>query len=186
MNKRACATIIAGFFTVSMAYAIRYAYGMLLPEMLPALGIGKTQAGMIFAAYFVVYTAATPVLGAMSDRYSYRVILILFTLILAGGTAMMSLTANLWQAALYFAIAGLGHAACWAPVTGLVQKWVPDHQRGTALSLVSMGVGLGIPLWGFLWRTPFCRCMPQKSWICRTPPPLGLWPSSPCAALGDS
>jgi MFS family permease len=150
MTKRAYATIIAGFFTVSIAYAIRYGYGMLLPEMLPALGIGKAQAGMIFAAYFVVYTAATPVLGAMSDRYNYRVILILFTLILAGGASMMALARNLWQASLFFAIAGLGHAACWAPVTALVQKWVPDQKRGMALSLVTMGVGLGIPLWGFL------------------------------------
>jgi MFS family permease len=150
MTKRAYATIIAGFFTVSIAYAIRYGYGMLLPEMLPALGIGKAQAGMIFAAYFVVYTVATPVLGAMSDRYNYRVILILFTLILAGGASMMALAENLWQACLFFAIAGLGHAACWAPVTALVQKWVPDHKRGMALSLVTMGVGLGIPLWGFL------------------------------------
>jgi MFS family permease len=150
MTKRAYATIIAGFFTVSIAYAIRYGYGMLLPEMLPALGIGKTQAGMIFAAYFIVYTAATPVLGAMSDRYNYRAILIIFTLILAGGASMMALAENLWQAGLFFSVAGLGHAACWAPVTALVQKWVPDHKRGMALSLVTMGVGLGIPLWGFL------------------------------------
>jgi MFS family permease len=32
----------------------------------------------------------------------------------------------------------------------LVQKWVPDHKRGAALSLVTMGVGLGIPLWSVL------------------------------------
>jgi MFS family permease len=150
MKKRAYATIIAGFFTVSIAYAIRYGYGMLLPEMLPALGIGKAQAGMIFAAYFVVYTAAAPVLGAISDRYNYRVILILFTLILAGGASLMALAESLWQACLFFAITGLGHAACWAPVTALVQKWVPDRKRGMALSLVTIGVGLGIPLWGFL------------------------------------
>jgi MFS family permease len=150
MTKRAYATIIAGFFTVSIAYAIRYGYGMLLPEMLPALGISKAEAGMIFAAYFVVYTVCTPVLGAMSDRFNYRFILILFTLILAGGAMLMALSRNLWQACLFFAIAGFGHAACWAPVTALVQKWVPDHKRGMALSLVTMGVGLGIPLWGFL------------------------------------
>lgn len=165
MTKRAYATIIAGFFTVSIAYAIRYGYGMLLPEMLPALGIGKAQAGMIFAAYFVVYTAATPVLGAMSDRYNYRVILILFTLILAGGASMMAIARNLWQACLFFSIAGFGHAACWAPVTALVQKWVPDHKRGMALSLVTMGVGLGIPLWGFLLPTIVAAADWRVGWL---------------------
>ena len=150
MTKRAYAIIIAGFFTVSIAYAIRYGYGMLLPEMLPALGISKVQAGMIFAAYFLIYTLATPILGVLSDRFNYRLILTLFTLVLASGAFLMAYATNLWQACLYFAIAGLGHAACWAPVTALVQKWVPDHKRGTALSVVTMGVGLGIPLWGVL------------------------------------
>ena len=162
MTRHAYAAIIAGFFTVSIAYAIRYGYGMLLPEMLPDLGISKTQAGLIFAAYFVIYTVATPILGAMTDRYNYRSILVLFTLILAVGAAMMALADHLWQACLFFALTGLGHAACWAPVTALVQKWVPDQKRGAALSLVTMGVGLGIPLWSFLlpqivaaadWRT---------------------------------
>jgi MFS family permease len=150
MTRHAYAAIIAGFFTVSIAYAIRYGYGMLLPEMLPALGISKTQAGLIFAAYFVVYTAATPVLGAISDRYNYRIILILFTFILAGGALLMAFAVRLWQASLFFAVSGLGHAACWAPVTALVQKWVPDRKRGSALAWVTMGVGLGIPLWSVL------------------------------------
>lgn len=150
MTRHAYAAIIAGFFTVSIAYAIRYGYGMLLPEMLPALDISKTQAGLIFAAYFVVYTAATPVLGALSDRYNYRIILTLFTFILAAGALSMALAVRMWQACLFFAVSGLGHAACWAPVTALVQKWVPDRKRGSALACVTMGVGLGIPLWSFL------------------------------------
>jgi hypothetical protein len=37
--------MIAGFFTVFIAFAVRYAYGLLLPEMIPALAISKTQAG---------------------------------------------------------------------------------------------------------------------------------------------
>jgi MFS family permease len=49
-----------------------------------------------------------------------------------------------------FSVAGLGHAACWAPVMGLASKWVPDNRRGMALSLVGMGVGVGISLWSFL------------------------------------
>ncbi len=148
MPRRAFAIVLAGFLTVSIAYAIRYGYGMLLPEMLPALGITKTQAGAIFAVYFGVYTLATPVLGILSDRFDYRFILTFFTLLLGCGAMAMALADSLWKACLFFSVAGLGHAACWAPVTALVQKWVPENRRGVALSFVTMGVGLGIPLWG--------------------------------------
>lgn len=150
MTKRAYAIIAAGFFTVSIAFSIRYGYGMLLPEMLPDLGISKTEAGAIFAAYFVVYTLATPVLGALTDRFNYRFLLTFFTTVLACGAMMMAFADSLWLACLVFAVAGLGHAACWAPVTALVQKWVPDHKRGTALSMVTMGLGVGLPFWSIL------------------------------------
>lgn len=150
MNKRAYAIIVAGFFTVSIAYAIRYGYGLLLPEMLPALGISKAQAGGIFSTYFILYTLATPIIGALSDRCNYRLILTFFTMVMAGGALMMATVKGLFQAHLFFSLAGVGHAACWAPVTALVQKWVPDHKRGAALSLMAMGVGLGIPLWSLL------------------------------------
>jgi MFS family permease len=165
MTRRAYAIILAGFFTVSIAYAIRYGYGMLLPEMLPALGISKTQAGAIFSTYFVVYTIATPILGALSDRINYRFLLTLFTLVMAGGAGMMAFATSLLQAHLFFSLAGLGHAACWAPVTALVQKWVPDRKRGAALSIVTMGVGLGIPLWSLLLPTIVAAADWQAGWL---------------------
>lgn len=150
MPQRAYAVIIAGFFTVSIAYGIRYSYGMLLPEMLPALQITKIQAGTIFSVYFIAYTICTPVLGTLSDLFNYRLIITLFTGVLAAGAILMAHTNGFLQACLFFSIVGLGHAACWAPVTGLVSKWVPHQRRGMALSFVTMGIGLGVPLWGTL------------------------------------
>jgi MFS family permease len=35
-------------------------------------------------------------------------------------------------------------------VAALVQKWVPNHRRGTALSVVTMGLGVGLPLWSMI------------------------------------
>ncbi len=147
MTQRAYAVIVAGFLTVSISFSIRYGYGMLLPEMLPDLGITKAQAGAIYAAYFAAYTTATPLLGALTDRFNYRSILAVFTALLGCGAMLMAFANSLWLASLFFGIAGLGHAACWAPVAALVQKWVPDHKRGTALSVVTMGLGFGLPLW---------------------------------------
>ena len=150
MTKRAYAVIVAGFFTVSIAFAIRYGYGILLPEMLPDLDLTKTRAGAIFAAYFIAYTIASPILGILTDRFNYRILLTLFSGFLAVGALLMAGVSTLWQACIAFSIAGLGHAACWAPVAALVQRWVPDNRRGAALSTVNLGLGLGIPLWSLL------------------------------------
>jgi predicted MFS family arabinose efflux permease len=86
----------------------------------------------------------------LTDRYDYRALLTGFTALLACGALLMASASSLWQGCFFFAVAGLGHAACWAPVAALVQKWVPDHRRGAALSVVNMGLGLGIPLWSTL------------------------------------
>ena len=86
MNKRAIAVIIAGFFTIFIAYSIRYGYGMLLPEMLTSLSISKTQAGVIYSSYFIAYTLFSPLLGFMADRYDVRIILTIFVAILGTGS----------------------------------------------------------------------------------------------------
>ena len=106
MSKRAVAVIIAGFFTCFTAFAIRYGYGILLPEMLPALDITKAEAGGIFAAYFIVYTITSPILGLMADRYNMRVILTLFPALLCIGTFLMAFSSSPLNASLFWALAG--------------------------------------------------------------------------------
>ena len=98
MTKRAVAVIIAGFLTVFIAFSIRYAYGMLLPKMLISLEISKTQAGVIFASYFVAYTLCAPLLGFLADRYDVRVILTLFVALLGAGAFLMSYATGAQQA----------------------------------------------------------------------------------------
>ncbi len=161
MGPRAVAVVIASFFTILIAYAVRYGYGMLLPSMLPALGITGTSAGVIYSTYFLAYTLFSPLLGWLTDRYDVRIILGLFTALLGAGTLLMARAGTVTFACMAFALVGVGHAACWAPVTALVQRWVPDERRGTILSWTSMGSGIGVmtlslvlpPLVrGFGWR----------------------------------
>ncbi len=147
MNRRAAGVLAAGFFTVFAAYAIRYGYGMLLPEMASGLAISKTEAGVIYGAYFTAYTLFSPVVGAISDRGNARTILTLFTGLLAGGAFCMGYAGSVVSASLFFTLAGIGHSACWTPVVALVQHWVPDHRRGAALAFTTLGSGCGIAVW---------------------------------------
>ena len=90
MNKRSFGVLFACFLIILIHYALRYSYGTLLPEMLPALSITKAQAGVIYFSYFVAYTFCSPILGFLSDRYDVRVILTLFVALMGGGAFLMA------------------------------------------------------------------------------------------------
>ena len=166
MSKRAIAVVVSGFITVFVAYSIRYGFGMLLPEMVLDLNISKTQAGTISAVYFIVYTISTPILGVISDRYSYRTILTVFTAILGIGAVLMAWVSGYIDASFYYAIAAFGHAACWAPVMILVQKWAPENRRGTAVAFVGVGTCLGIFSWGLLLPVVVAVSGWRIGWMC--------------------
>jgi OFA family oxalate/formate antiporter-like MFS transporter len=144
MNKRALIVLIACFCTIFTSYAIRYGYGIFLPEMLPALAITKTEAGVIYASFFIAYTVMSPVLGLLGDRYDVRLLLSLFVAILGAGTFLMAYSSSITKASLFFTLAGIGSAACWAPVMAVAQRWTSDKNRGKTLAFVDIGSSLGI------------------------------------------
>jgi len=148
MNKRL--VLIACFLTVFIAYAVRYGYGILLPEMLVSLDITKTDAGVIFAAFLFAYTVASPVCGYISDRYGSRWLLASFVTALGIGAFLMSRVSSILQASLFFTLAGIGAAACWAPVIALAQKWTSHQHRGKTLAFIDVGSALSIIAMGAL------------------------------------
>jgi MFS family permease len=162
VGYRVVGIIIAGFSTVFVAFSIRYSYGILLPEMLPALAISKTEAGIIFSSYFLIFTLCSPVLGLLVDRSDARVLLTIFVALLGLGAYLMSFSTTVLQASFFFALAGIGHSACWAPVVTVVLRWVSDKRRGVVLSIVDLGSTAGIAFWSIIiplmigpysWRT---------------------------------
>jgi OFA family oxalate/formate antiporter-like MFS transporter len=130
--------------TVFIAYAVRYGYGLLLPDMLDSMGITKTDAGIISSSFFIAYTVAAPVCGLISDRYGSRWLLTTFVIALGAGALLMAYSSTILQASLSFTLAGIGAAACWAPITALAQKWSSRERRGMTLSFLDLGSALGI------------------------------------------
>lgn len=150
MSSRAVAIIIAGFCTVFVAFAIRYSYGLLLPQMLPSLDISKTEAGIIYSSYFVACTLASPFLGLLADRVDARGLLTVFVAVLGLGGCLMAVSSTVVQASIFFALAGIGHSACWAPVVTVVQRWVSEKRRGIAVAVVDLGSTGSIAVWSIL------------------------------------
>lgn len=146
MSKRSIAVILASFYTVFTAFAIRLSYGLLLPEMLPSLEISKTEAGLIYSSFFISYTIFSPLLGLLADRFNLRVLLTLFLSILGIGTFLMGYSSSLIEACFFFALAGVGASACWSPVVTLVQRWISDRRKGFTIAFVDTGGASGIAI----------------------------------------
>ncbi len=162
MTKRVVGIITAGFFTLFAAFAIRYSYGLVLPYMLSALDISKAEAGIIFSSYFIAATMLSPFTGILADRFDAKIILTVFVAILGVGACLMSTASTVVGASIFFAITGIGHSACWAPVVAVVMRWVSPKRRGIAISVVDLGTTAGIAAWSILvpivirsynWRT---------------------------------
>jgi MFS family permease len=148
MNKRLI--LSACFLTVFIAYAVRYGYGILLPEMLKSLDITKTDAGIIYSSFFIAYTIASPVCGYISDRYGSRWLLASFTVAIGIGAFLMSQASTILQASLFFTLAGIGCAAGWAPVIALAQKWTNPEHRGRTVAFIDIASALSIIVMGVL------------------------------------
>ncbi len=162
MTKRVAGIVVAGFFTLFAAFAIRYAYGLVLPQMLATLGISKAEAGIIFSSYFVAATLLSPLVGILIDRFDAKIILTVFVAVLGAGSCLMATSNSVLGASIFFGITGIGHSACWAPVVAVVMRWVSPKRRGIVISIVDLGTTAGIATWSVLvpiimkshtWRT---------------------------------
>jgi len=142
MNRRL--VLVACFLTVFTSYAIRYGYGVLLPEMIDALDITKAEAGAIFSSFFIAYTVSSPVLGLLGDRWNARWLLASFVAILGAGAFFMSYASSVLSASFIYALAGIGSSACWAPVMALAQRWTSRERIGGTLAVIDVGSALGL------------------------------------------
>jgi MFS family permease len=82
-----------------------------------------------------------------------RLILTFFPALLCIGTFLMSYSSSLLDSSLFFALTGLGTAACWSPVVTMIPRWVSDKRRGLALAITDVGSSSGLLIWS--WAMPY-------------------------------
>ena len=137
--------------TTFVHYSIRLGYGILMPEMILSLKISKAQAGAIYSSFFIAYTIFSPILGFMIDRSNARLLLAVFSALLAAGTFFMGMPQTLFQACLAFFLAGIGASAMWTPVVTLLLRWFAGKHRGLALGILSISSALGYGIMGLVF-----------------------------------
>jgi FSR family fosmidomycin resistance protein-like MFS transporter len=120
-----------------------------LPVLLPYLhrefGLSYLQDGILFLALTVSSSVTQPLFGHLSDRRSHR-LLLPGAIMLAGlGLAGCALAPNYGLSLLAIFLAGLGVAA-YHPEASRLASVLSGDQRGTGMSLFSVGGNLGFAL----------------------------------------
>jgi imidazolonepropionase-like amidohydrolase/sugar phosphate permease len=122
---------------------ISFTFGVFSNPVAREFGWTRTQISLAYSLSLILYCVATPVLGRLIDRMGARKIILPSVLVF--GLCLISfqlLAGNLWHFyAIYIAMGLIGGGNSLVPYAGVISHWF-DKQRGLALGLAAIGVGM--------------------------------------------
>ncbi len=151
-------------------------YALVLPAMLPDLGMSRNAAGVIASATLLASAGGGVFFGFIADRYGRTRALMASVLVYSVFTAASGFAQNVGQLAVCRVLLGFGMGGEWASGAALVSETWPARHRGKALGFMQSAwaigygaaavvTGLVLPRWG--WRAVF--------WIGILPALFTLW-----------
>ncbi len=129
---------------------VSFTIGMLLP-VLPLyakgpLGTGNLGVGLAVAAASPTALLFQPLAGRIGDRRGRRVLVIFGPLIVAVSVAAYTFADTLWTLVLLRLVTGVGEGIVFVGAATVINDLAPEHRRGEAVSLYSLGVWGGLAL----------------------------------------
>jgi MFS family permease len=121
-------------------------YSALLPQLLPALGMSKSTAGLLNALMLLGTGLGSFLFGLFADRYGRRRALIYSILTFTTFTFLSGLTTGVIGLAICRFIVGLGMGGEWSSGTALVAESWPADRRARAIGIVQSGYAVGYAL----------------------------------------
>src|SRR3954469_8629446 len=144
MNKGPLSLAIGGLLAIAAGIGVgRFVYTPILPPMVEALGLSKSQAGLIASANFVGYLAGA-LLAAMRLPGSRRAWLIAALAVNAACLAAMGVASSLPAFLLLRLLAGVASAFVLIFASALVLDRLAAAGRGRHGAVHFAGVGTGI------------------------------------------
>ena len=135
--------VAAASVGVSQSFG-RFTFSVLFSDMRDGLGLSNTLAGSLGSANLVAYLAGTFVVSLVVGRLGLPRIARIGVCGVTGGLALLAWSPSFPVVLAGLVLTGLFAAGVWITVPGLVTAVVPDERRGTAIGIVSGGIGVGI------------------------------------------
>src|SRR6266481_5901819 len=145
-NRRAMLLLILlSGLIISLCMGLRQSLGLFMRPMTLDLGISAATFGFTIALQNIVWGVSQPFVGALADRYGPRPVLIVTSLLYAGGLLLMivskSIPGGLEVAGFLIGIGTAG--AGFGVLIGTISRATPPEKRSQTVGLVAAAGSLG-------------------------------------------
>jgi predicted MFS family arabinose efflux permease len=128
----------------------RQILSILLQPIKEEFELNDTQLGLLGGVAFAIFYATLGIpIGRFADRWSRKGVIAISIGIWSAMTALCGLATGFWSLLVARIGVGVGEAGGSPPAHSLIAEYFPPERLGTALSIFSLGVPIGI-LIGFL------------------------------------
>ena len=143
--------VFYGWYIVAASFVIlffnsgaRFSFGVMFKPMIAELGWSRGSLSFAFFLNMIFFALSLTAVGRFYDRYGPKWVIIISTLFLSAGYALISVINSLWQFYVFYgflAAIGLGGTTVNL-MAALTSKWF-EKLRGFAISLSLTGNGFG-------------------------------------------
>ncbi len=137
--------LAVGWLTLFMIGTDLFVVSPLLPAIAHRFAISPSKAGLMVASFSLLYAAAAPGLGAISDRIGKRTVIVIGLIGFTVANALTSLAPSFSWIVVSRGLAGLSAAAVTPSIYAVTGDVAPVERRGRWLAIV--GSGLLMALW---------------------------------------
>ena len=116
---------------------------LLFPWLMPAFGLGYTQAGVLMTIFFVASGLGQALAGLAVDRVGSRPVLFFGLLLLAGSGVLLGIAQNYAMLMLSATVAGIGNSVFHPADFALLNRQVGKARLGHAFSVHGISGNLG-------------------------------------------
>jgi len=146
--------LAASFIILFFTSGARYSFGVAFKPMIEELGWSRGAISFAFFLNMTLFALSLIAAGKLYDRYGAKWVIVIATVFLSAGFALISLIHSLWQFYIVYGVfAALGLGGTSIPLlAALTSKWFTTW-RGLAISLALAGNCMGqfvlIPIFTF-------------------------------------
>lgn len=128
---------------VFLNYVDRGAIGIAAPLMKSDLLLSDEAYGVVFSAFFWIYSPVQLFAGWLCDRFSVYRLIAIGILVWAGSTLLMGLAGGFASLLVLRIMLGVGESISFPGSSKIIARHVPPERRGLANAAVAAGIAIG-------------------------------------------